>query len=66
MGTWTHIVRETSAAHSSESAAAAAGLVLTSFMRAAAAARRVLTSFVRATAVCVRAAKVAQTTTVAF
>ena len=51
MGTWTHVVRATSAAHSGESAAAAA--------------RRVLTSFVRATAVCVRAAKAAQTAAVA-
>ena len=51
MGTWTHVVRATSAAHSGESAAATA--------------RRVLTSFVRATAVCVRAAKAAQTAAVA-
>ena len=51
MGTWTHVVRATSAAHSGDSAGAAA--------------RRVLTSFVRATAVCVRAAKAAQTADVA-
>ena len=44
-------MRATSAAHSGESAVAAA--------------RRVLTSFVRATAVCVRAAKAAQTAIVA-
>ena len=52
MGTWTHVVRAISAAHSGESADAAA--------------RRVLTSIVRATAVCVRAAKAAQTAAVAF
>ena len=51
MGTWTHVVRATSAAHSGESAAAGA--------------KRVLTSFVRATAVCVRVAKAAQTAVVA-
>ena len=51
MGTWTRIVRATSAAHSGESTAAGARCVLTSFMRA--------------TAVCVRAAKAAQTVDVA-
>ena len=51
MGTWTHVVRATSVAHSGEIAAAAA--------------RRVLTSFVRATAICVWAAKAAQTADVA-
>ena len=51
MGTWTRVVRATSAAHSGESAAAAAKLVLT--------------SFVRATAICVRAAKAAQTAAIA-
>ena len=51
MGTWTRLPRATSAAHSGESAAAAA--------------RHVLTSFVRATAICVRAAKAAQTAVVA-
>ena len=51
MGTWTHIMRATSAAHSGESTAAAATCVLT--------------SFVRATAICVRAAKAAQTAAVA-
>ena len=48
---WSHVMRATSAAHSGESAAAAA--------------RHVLTSFVRATAICVRAAKAAQTAAVA-
>ena len=51
MGTWTHVVRATSPAHSSESAAAAA--------------RHVLTSFMRATAVYVQAAMAAQTADVA-
>ena len=51
MGTWTRVVRATSAAHSDESAVAAA--------------RRVLTSFVRATGICDRAAKTAQTAIVA-
>ena len=36
MGTWTHVVRATSAAHSGESAAAATKRVPTSFMSAAA------------------------------
>ena len=47
MGTWTRVVRATSAAHSDESAAATA--------------RHVLTSFVRAITMCDRAAKAAQT-----
>ena len=51
MGTWTRVVRATSAAHSGESTAAAT--------------RRMLTSFVMATAICDRAAKAAQTATVA-
>ena len=51
MGTWTRVVRETLAAHFGESAAIAAG--------------RVLTSFVRAIAICDRAAKAAQTAAVA-
>ena len=51
MGTWTRVVRATSAAHSGESAVAAA--------------RHVLTCFVRVTAICVRAAKAAQTAVVA-
>ena len=51
MGTWTRVMRATSAAHCSESAAAAA--------------RRVLISFVRATTVCIRAAKAAQMAVVA-
>ena len=51
MGTWTRVVRATSAAHSGESATAAA--------------MRVLTSFVSAAAICGRAAKAAQTAAVA-
>ena len=51
MGTWTRVVRATSAAHFGESAAVAA--------------RRVLTSFVRATAICVWEAKAAHTAAVA-
>ena len=51
MGTWTHVVKATSAAHSGESAAAAA--------------RHVLTSFVSVAAICDRAAMAAQTADVA-
>ena len=51
MGTWTRVVRATSAAHSGESAAAAT--------------RHVLASFMRATAIYVRAAKAAQTAPIA-
>ena len=51
MGTWTRVVRATSAAHSGKSMVATA--------------RHVLTSFVRATAICVGAAKAAQTTAIA-
>ena len=51
MGTWTHVVRATLAAHSGESAVAAA--------------KRVLTSFVRATTICVRAAKAAKMAAIA-
>ena len=51
MGTWTHVVRATSAAHSGESAAVAAMRVLTRCMSAA--------------AICDRAAKEAQMAVVA-
>ena len=51
MGTWTHVVRATSVAHSSENTAAAT--------------RRVLTSLVRATAVYVQVAEAAQMAVVA-
>ena len=51
MGTWTRVVRETSAAHLGESAAAATRCVLTRCMSAA--------------AICDRAAKAAQTAVVA-
>ena len=51
MGTWTRVIRATSAAHSSESAAAAA--------------MRMLTNFLSATTICVRAAKAAQTAAIA-
>ena len=65
MGTWTRVVRETSAAHSGESAVAAAMRVLIRCKSAAAAAMRVLTRCMSMTTICDRAAKAAQTAAVA-